>query len=65
MKILTSVTILTTAEGKKVSYTFSELDAQGSIIKANVRESFIVFDETLLATIADLENKITTDKLNA
>lgn len=55
MKIVTSMTILTTAEGKRLSLTFSEVDSGGSIIKENERINRVVVDSAALASIASLE----------
>lgn len=56
MKIVTSMTILTTAEGKRLSLTFSEVDAGGSIIKENERVNRVVVDSSALSSIAILES---------
>lgn len=58
MKILTSFSVISAPEGKRVSYTYSELDANGNLVKSNVRESFIAMDADLLTKITDLENII-------
>ena len=55
MKAITSMTFLTTAEGKRISLTFSEIDAGGSIIKENERVNRVVVDSAALASIAELE----------
>lgn len=45
MKVLTSVTMHTTSEGQRLSYTHSVVDENtGAIIQDNVRESMIVMD---------------------
>ena len=59
-KVLTSISIITKPEGKMLSYTYSEVDAGGIIIKANVRESYIALENDLLTTITNLENKVAT-----
>lgn len=58
MKVLTSISIITTPEGKKVSYTYSEVDSGGIITKANIRESYIALESDLLTAITNLENKV-------
>lgn len=55
MKVITSMTFLTTAEGKRISLTFSEIDAGGSIIKENERVNRVVVDSAALASISNLE----------
>ena len=45
MKILTSVTLHTTSEGQRLSYTYSIVNAEtGAIVSDNHRESTIVMD---------------------
>lgn len=56
MNRVTSMTILTTAEGKRLSLTFSEVDAGGSIIKENERVNRVVVDQDALGCIAELES---------
>ena len=55
MKKVTSITILTTAEGKRLSLTFSEIDQSGNIVKENDRVNRVVVDEAALGVIAGLE----------
>ena len=45
MKKLTSFTAHVTAEGQRISYTYSEIDDEGNLIRQNVRENFIVIDD--------------------
>lgn len=56
MKKVTSMTILTTAEGKRLSLTFSEIDDSGNIIKENERANRVVVDGNALGIIAELED---------
>lgn len=45
MKVVTSVTLHTTSEGQRISYTYSEVDENsGTVLRDNVRESLIVMD---------------------
>lgn len=45
IKQLTSITMHTTSEGQRLSYTYSEIDeTEGVIISENNRESRIVLD---------------------
>jgi hypothetical protein len=60
MKKLTSISIITVAEGKSVSYTYSEVDAAGVIVKSNVRESYLALENDVLSMITNLENKVAT-----
>ena len=54
MKKLSGVAIVTTAEGERVSYTYTELDSDGNITSQNNRASFVALDEELLAAIKTL-----------
>ena len=56
MKKVTSMTILTTAEGKRLSITFSEIDDSGNIIKENERANRVVVDGNARGSIAELED---------
>lgn len=60
MKILTSVSIISSPAGKKISYTYSEVDESGNVVKGNVRESFIALESDLIADINSIEGKINT-----
>ena len=44
IKKITSFTGHETAEGKRLSYTFSEIDESGNLIKANERATCIILD---------------------
>lgn len=55
MKRVTSMTVLTTAEGKRLSITFSEIDDKGNIIKENERVNKVVVDQAALSSIVELE----------
>ena len=52
MKRVTSITMHTTAEGQRISFTYSEIDdVTGKLTKQNVRENFIVMDTEVQAHI--------------
>ena len=55
MKKLTSVAVVTTAEGERVSYAYTELDSDGNIISQNNRASFVALDGGLLDAISTLK----------
>lgn len=45
MKKITSITMHTTSEGQRLSYTYSEVDENtGAVISSNNRESLVVLD---------------------
>lgn len=56
MKKVTSMTVLTTAEGKRLSLTFSEIDGSGNIVNENKRINKVVVDQGALNAIESLEN---------
>ena len=58
MLMLTGVAIITTAEGKRITYSFSEIDENGTITKSNVKRSFVAVDPELRDIIEQLESKV-------
>lgn len=65
MKKITSVTMHTTSEGQRLSYTYSVIDENsGSVISENNRESLVVLDipanKDVLKNIADINSYINT-----
>ena len=44
---ITSYTTFESAEGMRLSYTYSEIDGQGNILKSNIRIDMIVIDRAL------------------
>lgn len=58
MKKLSGVAVVTTAEGERVSYTYTELDSDGNITSQNNRASFVALDEDLLAAIKTLKDAV-------
>ena len=55
---LSGVAIVTTAEGERVSYTYTELDSDGNITSQNNRGSFVALDEGVLDAIKTLKNAV-------
>lgn len=58
MKKLTSVAVVTTAEGERVSYAYTELDSGGNITSQNNRASFVALDDDLLDAISTLKSAV-------
>lgn len=58
MKILTGFAVVTDSIGKRIAYTYSEVDEVGNIIKSNTKESYVVLSEEELTLINSLEEKI-------
>lgn len=63
MKKLTSFTAHVTAEGQRISYTYSEIDETGNLKSQNNRENFIVMDAELMEHIAAINAYIAENKL--
>jgi len=55
---LTGIAIITTAEGKRMTYSYSEIDDNGTIIASNKKRSFIAVEEELKNLISQLEAKV-------
>lgn len=53
-----------TSEGKRISYSFSEIDQDGNIVRENVNASFVVVNLDLEAAI-DTVNKFLLDRESA
>lgn len=58
MKKLTSFTHLTTGEGDRVAYTYSEVDEKGNITSQNNKGNFIAIDSELIAHIRAIQEFI-------
>lgn len=58
MKLLTSFTKLTTGEGIRVAYTYSEVDDGGKLLSQNNRGNFIAVDSELQKHIAAIDKYI-------
>ena len=63
MKKLTSFTAHVTAEGQRISYTYSEIDETGNLKSQNNRENFIVMDNGLMGHIEAINTYIAENKL--
>ncbi len=66
MKVITSFTSHKTAEGTRLSATYSEINEDGQIVKSNERFNLVVIDEELQQAIDDinsfLETRIPTEE---
>lgn len=58
MKKVTSFTHHKTAEGDRISFTFSEIDNSGNVVNQNQRENFVVVDPELISYINAINNHI-------
>ena len=58
-KILTSFMNLSTGEGSRIAYTYSEVDeSTGSIISQNNKGNFLVMDDSVQNNINSVKNYI-------
>ena len=62
IKIITSFTSHKTAEGTRLSATFSEINEQGQIIRSNERFNLVVVDSEIQEAI-DLINQFLNDRI--
>lgn len=62
-KVLTSFTKMNTAEGTRLSYAYSEVADDGTIISQNNRGNFVVTDADLLAHLNAIGTYIQDHKL--
>lgn len=64
MKKLTSFTAHVTAEGQRISFTYSEIDPDGKLINQNERENFVVMDKELQSNIDAINDYIYQTRLS-
>jgi len=62
LKKVTSFTHHTTAEGERVSYTYSTIGEDGSLINSNERATMLVLDKDILNHINEI-NKMLTERI--
>ncbi len=58
MKKLTSFTHLTTGEGDRIAYTYSEIDGSGNITSQNNKGNFVAVDSELIDHINGIKKFI-------
>lgn len=58
MKILTGFAVIKDAVGHRITYTYSNVDEQGTITSSNKKESFVVMDKEVKNIVQQLEDKI-------
>jgi len=63
MKILTSFTHHKTAEGDRISFTYSEIDESGNLVSQNNRKNFVVTDPEIKEHIDAINAYISENKL--
>jgi len=62
IKVITSFTSHKTAEGTRLSATFSEINEQGQIVRSNERFNLVVVDSEIQEAI-DLINQFLNDRI--
>ena len=55
MKILTGFAVVNSEVGKKIAFTYTEVDESGKVIKSNTKDSFVVVDENVKDAIKIIE----------
>lgn len=55
MKVLTGIAIVQSAEGKRIAYTYSEINDAGEVISTGNKGNFIAVTQADLNAIAALE----------
>jgi len=63
MKKLTSFTTNVTAEGQRISFTYSEIEETGKLISQNNRENFIAMDAEVIGHIEAINAYIKENKM--
>ena len=63
MKKLTSFTHLTTGEGDRIAFTYSELDSSGNLICQNNKGNFVAIDNELINHIRAIQTFIQKNHL--
>lgn len=54
VKKITSFTAHQTAEGMRLTFTYSLIDGDGNLVKSNARATLIVLAEEILANIGNI-----------
>ena len=57
---ITAFTAHQTAEGMRLTYTYSIINEDGQTVKSNVRAETIVLDDKILNDIAEINNFLLT-----
>lgn len=59
-KKITSFTSHQTAEGMRISYTYSKIDEEGNVTESNTRASIIVLDDFIMDYINSISDFLST-----
>lgn len=58
MKLLGGMAIINDSIGKRITFSYSEVDEGGNLIERNKKKSYMVMDEETLGIIEQLEEKV-------
>ena len=58
MKRLQGFAVINDTVGKKIAFTYSDIDVDGNILSSNIKESFVPVDQNVLDAIAVIEDVI-------
>lgn len=58
IKKLTGFAVVNSDVGKKIAYSYSEIDDKGMIVSSNKRNSFVVLNENIKEAISLIEGEI-------
>lgn len=58
MKMLTGFAVIKDSVGHRITYTYSNVDEQGTITSSNNKESFVVLEAETKSLVEQLESKI-------
>lgn len=64
MKILTGFAILNDRNGKRITYTYDEVDEKGNVQDSNIKESYVVLDDETKSAIETLEKIVESRMLD-
>lgn len=56
IKKITAFTHHTTAEGERISYTYSLIDEDGNVLKSNERATLIIIDDDILTAVKTIDD---------
>lgn len=58
MKVLTNFIVLNTGEGERISFTYSEVAEDGTIVSQNNKKNFLVLSRDLKNHISEIKKYI-------
>lgn len=58
MKALQGFAVINDTVGKKIAFSYSEIDDGGNVTRPNIKESFVAVDQNVKDAIEVIENAI-------